>query len=70
MQKKKIRDFGFPIVRVRYHGDLARIEIPLSDFEKFNQSPMKNEIQEIIFGVGFKKMELDPLGFRSGSLNK
>jgi len=68
--EKKIRNFGFPIVRVRYHGDLARIEIPLSDFEKFNQFPMKNEIQEIIFGVGFKKMELDPLGFRSGSLNK
>jgi len=68
--EKKIRDLGFPIVRVRHFGDLAKIEIPTSDFMRFNSPLIKESISKIIKDVGFKKMELDTEGYRSGSLNK
>ena len=68
--EKKIKDLGFPIVRVRHFGDLAKIEIPTSDFVRFNSPLIKESISEIIKDVGFKKMELDTEGYRSGSLNK
>tara|TARA_Y100000590_G_scaffold247154_1_gene277734 strand:- start:1467 stop:2303 length:837 start_codon:yes stop_codon:yes gene_type:complete len=68
--EKKIRDLGFPVVRVRHFGDLAKIEIPTSDFIRFNSPIMKEGISKIIKDVGFKKMELDAEGYRSGSLNK
>ena len=68
--EKKIKDLGFTIVRVRHFGDLAKIEIPTSDFVRFNSPLIKESISEIIKDVGFKKMELDTKGYRSGSLNK
>ena len=68
--EKKIRELGFPIVRVRHFGDIAKIEIPTSDFVRFNSPLIKESISEIIKDVGFKKMELDTEGYRSGSLNK
>lgn len=67
--EKKIKDLGFPIVRVRHFGDLAKIEIPTSDFIRFNSPLIKESISKIIKDVGFKKMELDTKGYRSGSLN-
>ena len=63
-----IRKLGFNIIRVRHYNELARIEIPTSDFEKFNQK--KKEIQDIIFASGYDSYELDKNGFKSGNLNK
>ena len=68
--EKKIRELGFPIVRVRHFGDIAKIEIPRSEFIRFNSPLIKKGISKIIKDVGFKKMELDTEGYRSGSLNK
>ncbi|MFL2664737.1 MAG: ATP-dependent sacrificial sulfur transferase LarE [Dehalococcoidia bacterium] len=63
-----IRKLGFNIIRVRHYNELARIEIPIRDFEKFYQK--KKEIQDIIFDCGYDSFELDKNGFKSGNLNK
>tara|TARA_Y100001970_G_scaffold216823_1_gene265461 strand:+ start:8457 stop:9272 length:816 start_codon:yes stop_codon:yes gene_type:complete len=66
--ESSIRKLGFRIIRVRHYNELAKIEIPLKDFKKFNKK--KSEIQNIIIDCGYKSFELDENGFKSGNLNK
>ncbi len=65
--EKGLRELGFPVVRVRHHGDTARIEIPLDDFDKF--AAVRSRAERMIIASGYKAMELDPNGFKSGGLN-
>jgi uncharacterized protein len=60
--------FGFTQLRVRYHGDLARIEVPadeLADALKYRE-----EIVDKVKKAGFTYVTLDLSGFRSGSMNE
>jgi uncharacterized protein len=60
--------FGFTQLRVRYHGDLARIEVPaneLADVLKYRE-----EIVDKVKKAGFTYVTLDLSGFRSGSMNE
>ena len=65
--EKGLRDLGFGVVRVRHYGQTARVEIPMEDFERFEH--VRFEAEQIILASGYKVMELDPKGFRSGALN-
>ena len=65
--EKGLRDLGFGVVRVRHYGQTARVEIPMDDFERFEH--VHFEAEQIILASGYKVMELDPKGFRSGALN-
>lgn len=64
--EKLISDCKIKSVRVRLHGDIARIEMQKEFFEEF----MKNdELIMKIKEIGFKYITLDLEGFRSGSLD-
>jgi pyridinium-3,5-biscarboxylic acid mononucleotide sulfurtransferase len=69
---EKAEDFllklGFRKLRVRHHGDIARIEIPPEMFDKLltNRKLITQKLKEI----GYSYITLDILGFRSGSLNE
>ena len=65
--EKGLRDLGFNVVRVRHYGQTARVEIPMDDFERFEH--IRFEAEQIVLASGYKAMELDPKGFRSGALN-
>ena len=65
--EKGLRDLGFNVVRVRHYGQTARVEIPIHDFERFEH--IRFEAEQIVLASGYKAMELDPKGFRSGALN-
>lgn len=65
--EKIIKDLGYKNVRVRYHGNIARIEI--GNNEKINLPRLK-KIAPKIKKLGFKYVALDIEGFRSGSLNE
>jgi len=60
-------DLGFKILRVRHHGDTARIEIPVQDCALLleNQQAVCRKFHDL----GFTYVSLDLDGFRSGSLN-
>ncbi|TPR19259.1 ATP-dependent sacrificial sulfur transferase LarE [Apilactobacillus timberlakei] len=65
--EKYLRGLGFPIVRVRYHNNIARIEIPndrITDFLPFN-----NMVSHQLQKIGFQYVTLDLSGFRSGRMN-
>jgi len=66
--EKALHCFGFAQLRVRYHGDLARIEVPadaLADVLKYRE-----EIVDKVKKAGFTYVTLDLTGFRSGSMNE
>ncbi|MDQ7094905.1 ATP-dependent sacrificial sulfur transferase LarE [Desulfosporosinus sp. PR] len=58
---------GFGECRVRVHGDIARIEIPIENFAPFLQN--HSEFANSFKGLGFRFVTLDLDGLRSGSLN-
>ncbi len=60
---------GFPQVRVRHHGDLARIEIAREDLPRALSLPVLKQITAAIKPLGFLYVTLDTEGYRSGSMN-
>jgi uncharacterized protein len=58
---------GFHQLRVRHHGDIARIELPADEFTR--AAELHAEITERIKACGYKFVALDLAGFKSGSLH-
>ena len=65
-----IRDLGFDTVRVRVHGNIARIETDPEDFEKLLRVGIRERIDETLKRFGFTYVTLDLTGYRTGSLNE
>ena len=63
-----LRELGFSVNRIRVYDDVTRIEIPVSDFEKFIE--MREDIVKKLKSLGFKYINLDIEGFRSGSMDE
>jgi uncharacterized protein len=60
-------DLGLRILRVRHHGQTARIEVPPQDFETILAH--QERIRQKFHDLGFVYVSLDLDGFKSGSLN-
>jgi len=56
-------------LRVRDHGDLARIEVDATDIESVLAEPMAARVGAAVRAAGFARVSVDLRGFRSGSLN-
>jgi uncharacterized protein len=65
-----LRDLGFDACRVRHHGTVARIEIPLEDLRHILTEPLRRNIVERLRKVGYAHVALDLEGYRQGSLNR
>jgi len=61
---------GFTELRVRHHGDIARIELNKNDMPRALTESISSIIQERFKQIGFKYVTLDLEGFRSGRLNE
>lgn len=66
--EKLVNSLGVRQVRVRYHGDVARIEVPAGDIGLLVKH--REEVVEGLKKIGFIYVTLDLQGFRSGSLNE
>jgi uncharacterized protein len=64
-----LEDLGFRVCRVRHHGDVARVELPAGDHARASSDEIWPRIENGILAAGFKRVELEPDGFRSGRLN-
>ncbi|MBF0319525.1 MAG: ATP-dependent sacrificial sulfur transferase LarE [Nitrospirae bacterium] len=60
----------FGELRVRKHGDMARIELPDKDIQKAAEPEVREAITQRLREIGFLYVTLDMEGFRSGSLNR
>ncbi len=66
----RLRQLGFRECRVRHHEQLARIEVPPSELERFADPTLRTQIDHHFRSLGFHYVTLDLRGFRSGSLNE
>ena len=60
--------WGLTQLRVRSHGDLARIEVPPADIPRL--AARASEIAAAFKDLGFAYVTLDLLGYRTGSMNE
>jgi len=65
-----IKGFGVRELRVREHGKIARIEIPVKDFMLLMDGEIRNRVVDFLRSLGYLYITLDLEGFRSGSLNR
>ena len=61
---------GFKQVRVRYYGDLARIEILKEEMGRLMEDSLRATVVDHLKKMGFRYITLDLQGFRSGSMNE
>ena len=66
--ERVLRDAGFPVARVRHHGDVARIEVPVEDRERLLAAAA--EIVPRLKELGYVWIACDLQGYRSGSMNE
>ncbi len=65
-----LRSLGFAELRVRHHGDTARIEVPLAELARFAEPGLRERVVGGLKALGYRTITLDLEGFRSGSLNQ
>lgn len=64
-----LRELGFRQVRVRHHGQIARLEIAREELPRALTPQMFSEFSRIFKSLGFTFVTVDTDGFRSGSMN-
>lgn len=64
-----LHDQGFLAIRVRLHGDIARIEVPPEEIVALVQPQVRRGIVERLKALGFKHVTVDLLGYQTGSMN-
>jgi pyridinium-3,5-biscarboxylic acid mononucleotide sulfurtransferase len=62
-----LRRLGVGDVRVRHHGDVARIEVPLDDVALLACEPLREDVLLAVRSAGFRYVALDLAGIQSGS---
>ncbi len=67
--ERYLRTQGFKQVRVRHHGELARIEIPEEDIGRMLEPRLRQAVRSALREIGFLWVSLDLKGFESGSMN-
>lgn len=68
--EQSLAGFGFSQLRVRVHGEVARIEVPLNQVQRLVDEPTRTEIVDKLKRLGFAYVTLDLSGYRTGSMNE
>jgi uncharacterized protein len=63
-------ELGFRQVRVRHHGNLARIEIYPEEIDRFMDKSLREKVVNHLKKIGYHYITVDLQGFRSGSMNE
>jgi pyridinium-3,5-biscarboxylic acid mononucleotide sulfurtransferase len=68
LAERYLRASGFSTVRVRHYGTTARVEVPDSDIDRLRA--IEERVARTLATVGYSAIEIDPRGYRLGSLNE
>jgi pyridinium-3,5-biscarboxylic acid mononucleotide sulfurtransferase len=63
-----LMELGLRDVRVRHHGDVARLEIHPREWDRF--AAMRRQVAEAVAAAGFPRVLVDLEGYRRGALNE
>ena len=64
-----LRELGLRVLRVRHHGDVARLEVGPQEFERLVNG-LRDEAVRIVKTAGYAYVALDLQGYRTGALNE
>lgn len=67
--EQALLDLGFHQVRVRFHGTIARVELPVEEFSHAIEEGVRGEIVGRIKDCGFEYVVMDLAGYKTGSMN-
>jgi uncharacterized protein len=65
-----LRDLGFTDLRVRHHGDVALIELPIGELARLLDPWCRQRVVSVVRSTGYRFVAFDLEGLRSGSLNR
>jgi uncharacterized protein len=66
--ERALRALGFRELRVRHHGDLARIEVPAAEIDR--AAALRGDVVRAVHAAGFRFVTLDLAGLRTGGANR
>jgi uncharacterized protein len=64
-----VAGLGFSQYRVRFHGHLARIEVPASEIVRLTDDGLREQLVEGVKNAGFRFVTIDLAGYSRGSSN-
>jgi len=70
LAEEAVRALGFRVVRVRHHGDVARLELAREEMPRALDDEVAQSIDRALRVLGFRYVALDLKGYRLGSLNE
>lgn len=62
-----VRALGFADARVRHHGEIARLELPVADLPRAVSDRVRAELLAAVRSAGFRFVSLDLAGIQSGA---
>ena len=65
-----LHTMGFKIARVRFHGEVARLELERDEIARIFETQIRDTVEREFKKIGFRFVAIDLKGFRSGSLNE
>ena len=68
--ERVLRELGFRVCRVRFHGATARIEVEPHEIPRLRGAGVRAEVVRRFRDAGFARVTVDPRGYRQGSLNE
>ena len=68
--EEEMKALGFRQFRVRFHGELVRIEVAREELPRALNLEMAGQLTEVFRKLGFKYVTLDLQGYRQGSMNE
>ncbi len=57
--ESELRRLGLEEIRVRHHGDLARLEAPHADLASLAAEPLRGEVLRAVRSAGFRSVAVD-----------
>lgn len=70
LAEEAVRSMGIRQVRVRDHGQVARIEIPADDMDRLLDPAVRRELVQAVKQAGYAYVSVDLEGYRSGAMNE
>jgi uncharacterized protein len=68
--EEAVRALGFRVLRVRHHGDIARLEVGQDEMTRLIDPAIADRVDRALRALGFRFVTVDLKGYRLGSLNE
>ncbi|GAA0467073.1 ATP-dependent sacrificial sulfur transferase LarE [Streptomyces olivaceiscleroticus] len=65
--EKALRGLGFSDCRVRHHGEVARIELPIAELARAASDELREAVLSAVRAAGFRMVAVDLAGIQSGA---